>query len=69
MRFEPTEPALSVTGVTKAHARRAITWLRNRSMLAWYRPQDRSLNAFIFKHGAQWTYDVLHRALAETKKA
>lgn len=62
-------PALSVTGVGKAHARRAIRWLRDRSLLAFYRDEDRSLNAFEFKHGREWTYRVLDDALAATRQA
>jgi len=59
-----TGPALSVTGVTSAHARRAVKWLKDRSLLAFYHKGE--LRAFEFKHGPDWTYDVLHRALRET---
>ena len=61
-------PALSVLGVTKSHATRAQKWLRDRSYLAFYRPQDHSLNAFEYPQGADWTYDLLHRAIKETRR-
>lgn len=61
-------PALSVTGATKSHARRAVRWLADRSLLAFYRPTDKSLNAFEFKFGRDWTYAVLRQALRETAK-
>lgn len=60
-------PALSVLGVTKRHAARAQKWLRDRSYLAFYRTQDNSLNAFEYPQGAEWTYDLLHRAIKETR--
>ena len=60
--------ALSVTGVTKAHAKRAVRWMRDRSLSAFYRPADKSLAAFEFKDGRDWTYDTLHTALKETAK-
>lgn len=60
-------PALSVTGVTGTHARRAIKWLEKRSLCAWFDPIDHSLNAFEFKHGRAWTDNVLRKALAETR--
>jgi hypothetical protein len=61
------KPALGVTGVNKAHALRAVKWLRNRSLLSFYRPEDKSLNAFEFKYGSQWTYNALNKALEETR--
>lgn len=63
-----TGPALSVTGVTASHASRAIKWMRARSMLAFYRREDKSLNAFEFKYGKEWTYAKLHEALDETRR-
>lgn len=63
-----SQPALSVTGVTKAHAQRAIRWLRDRSLLAFYRAEDHSLNAFEFKHGREWTDKVLRDALDATRR-
>jgi hypothetical protein len=62
------EPALSVLGVTKVHADRAIRWLRNRSFLAFYNKSDRSLCAFEFKHGRERTYEILQKALQETAR-
>jgi hypothetical protein len=64
MNFET--PYLSVTGVTKGHASRAIVWMRNRSLAAFYKQGE--LCAFEFKHGREWTYDVMHKALAETSR-
>jgi hypothetical protein len=43
---------------------RARKWLRNRSMLAFYRADDKSLNAFVTKYGAE-----LDGALKESVKA
>lgn len=63
-----TEPALSVTGVTKAHAMRAVRYLRARSMLAFHRAADKSLNAFVTKHGEEQTYQAMRDALAATQK-
>lgn len=60
-------PALSVTGVTAAHARRAISWMSKRSLAAFYRKADKSLNAFEFKHGSEWTYRAMRDALAATR--
>ena len=62
------QPAISVTGVRKAHAMRARKWLRNRSMLAFYRADDKSLNAFVTKYGAEQTDRALRDALAATNK-
>lgn len=64
-RSNPT--ALSVTGVTRAHAERAVKWMKDRSLLAFYRAADKSLNAFEFKHGRDWTYDAMNRALDATR--
>lgn len=58
---------VSVTGVTKAHTKRAITHLRKRSLLAFYN-EEGSLNAFEFKEGKDWTDRVLRMALAATQK-
>ena len=60
-------PALSVTGVTKTHAKRAMRWMRDRSLLAFYRASDKSLNAFEFKHGREWTYQMMNDALEATR--
>jgi hypothetical protein len=69
MEFKPTgnTPALSVTGVSASHAKRARKWLADRSLASFYNSADRSLNAFEFKHGRDWTYEVLHKALEATR--
>lgn len=58
----------SVLGVTKTHAKRAITYLRRRSILAFYRAEDKSLNAWELKSGRDATYAALNNALKETRK-
>lgn len=63
-----TGPAISVTGVTKAHAMRAVKWLRARNMLAFYRAADRSLNALVTKHGPEQTERSLRDAYAATAR-
>ena len=60
-------PALSVTGVSKGHAKRAISWMRNRNLLAFYRQEDHTLNAFEFKGGRDFTYKALNDALEATR--
>jgi hypothetical protein len=60
-------PALSVTGVTKTHAVKAIRWLNHRNLLAFYSAADKSLNALEYPRGKEWTYDMLDSALRETK--
>ena len=44
-----------------------IEELANRGLPAFYDASDRSLNAFEFKHGREWTYEAMHKALAATK--
>jgi hypothetical protein len=61
-------PALSVTGVKAAHAKRAIQWLKDRSYLAFYREADSSLNALEYPKGRDWTYEMLHDAIDETRQ-
>lgn len=61
------KPALSVLGITKRQADRAIKWLCDRNYLAFYRPQDKSLNAFEYPQGSAWTYDLLERAIKATR--
>jgi hypothetical protein len=61
-----TSPSLSVTGVKADHARRAVKWLRKRSILAFYRKEDRSLNILETKFGPDMTYEAMDRALKET---
>lgn len=63
-----TAPALSVTGVTKTHAQRAVRWLRNRCVLAFYRGADRSLNVFPTKYGSERDYENMHAAIDATRK-
>lgn len=60
-------PTLSVVGVSKTHARRAIVWLRARSLLAFYDKNEIALKALEFKHGREWTYRMMHNALRETR--
>jgi len=60
-------PALCVCGVTKGHATRAQKWLKDRSYLSFYRAADKSLNAFEYPQGREWTYELLHKALEETR--
>lgn len=57
---------LSLTGVTKRHGLKAVKWLRRHSILAFYRAEDKSINAFQTKHGKEWTYAILERAYRET---
>jgi hypothetical protein len=59
---------VSVTGVTKTHAARAVARLRRRALVAWYNSTDKSLNAFEFKEGKDWTDRVLRMALAATSR-
>jgi hypothetical protein len=68
MNSEPVEhhAIVSVTGVTKGHGRRAVIHLRRRSLIAFYNDADKSLNAFEFKEGKDWTDRVLRMALAAT---
>jgi len=59
---------LSVTGVKKTHGTKAVKWLRDRSLLAWYDAKGKELRAWEFtKYGPEWTYKALHRALEETR--
>ncbi len=60
-------PTVAVTGITKAHAMRAIARLRNRSVLAYYQRHDKSLNAWVLKTGAEATRQALKRAIEETR--
>jgi hypothetical protein len=61
-------PIHSVTGLNKAHALRAQKWLKDRNLLSFWRKEDKSLNAFEFKHGKDWTQNALETALKETKR-
>ena len=58
---------ICVMGVTKTHAKRAITYLRRRSILAFYRPEDKSLNTWELKSGRDATYDALNKAVEATR--
>lgn len=60
-------PAISVTGVTEAHAKRAMRWLRKRNHLAFYRRADKSLNALVTKLGEDNTEKILRQAIDETR--
>lgn len=62
------EPAISVLGVTKAHATRAIRHLRRGSVLAFYRAADKSVNVFPSKFGKDRDYEVLSAAIDATRK-
>lgn len=55
--------ALSVTGVSRTTAVRAIKWLKDRSVPAFYRASDRSLCTFQLKGGNERTYETLYRAI------
>ena len=58
---------LSVLGVTKAHAAKAVRWLRARSVLSFYRAEDKSLNAWVLKTGREATYAIMNKALEATR--
>jgi hypothetical protein len=58
---------LSLLGVTKTDAKRAIRWLHNRGLLAFYRAEDKSLNTWETKHGRDQTYAWMEKALTETR--
>ena len=68
--FQPSgqTPAVSVLGVSKTHARRARRWLADRSLASWYNPAEKSLNAFEFKHGKEWTEKALRDAITATRQ-
>ena len=61
------EPFVSVLGVTRSHAKRAVRWLRARSILSIYSASERSLRAPVTKHGRDWTYDILNKAIEATR--
>ena len=67
-----TDMMVSVTGVTKITATRAIRYLRARSVCAFYSVKDKSLNCFPLKPGngyadpTEYTRDVLIKALRVT---
>lgn len=63
-----SDQTATVTGVTKVHARRAVRYLRNRGILSFHRAADKSLNAFVTKHGMEWTDKALRDALAATAR-
>lgn len=58
---------LTVLGVSKTHAQRAITYMSDRNLLAFYAPKERALCAFEFKHGREWTYNAMTHALLATR--
>ena len=65
---KPGPACYSVFGVTKTHAKRAITYMRRRNMLALYRPDDKSLNTWLLKSGRDATYKALETAIEATRK-
>ena len=62
------EPAISIVGITKTHAQRAIRRLRRGSVLAFYRPADKSVNVFPSKFGKERDYEVLSAAIDATRR-
>lgn len=67
MKTASTHDILFVSAKNKAHALRAKKWLRDRSLLAFYSSENKSLNAYEFtKHGKDWTLNALTKALEET---
>ena len=62
------EPALSIVGVTKTHATKAIRRLRKGSVLAFYRVADKSLNVFPSKFGRERDYEIMREALDATRQ-
>lgn len=62
------EPSLSIVGVSKTHAVKAIRRLRKGSVLAFYRPADKSLNVFPSKFGRHRDYEIMREALDATRR-
>jgi len=65
--YSDTTKPLTVPNINPYHADRAIKWLKDRSLPAYYRPNSNELCAFEFKQGREYTYDALYEALKETK--
>lgn len=61
-------PHITIPGIAKAHAVRAIRYLRIRGMLAFYRKNDKSLNVMITKFGLDQTTAIASYAMAVTKR-
>lgn len=61
-------PCFAVLGIRKTRAKKAIAWMRNRGLLAWWREADLSLNTFETIHGKEWTYKALFDALDATRR-
>jgi hypothetical protein len=59
-------PPESILGVTKKHAHAAIQLGRRRSFIAFYRAQDKSINAFVTKEGRDATRKALESLLEDT---
>lgn len=59
---------VSILGLTKVDAMRAVRWLNHRGILGFYRKADRSLNVFVTKHGREWTQKAAEDALAAGHK-
>lgn len=51
----------------KAHARRALKWLRDRSLAARYNSITKTIGAFPWKYGTEWSEQKLRDAVAATK--
>jgi predicted transcriptional regulator len=64
---ESNESMLSVTGLRKAHAAKAMKWLRNRSIAVCYRAADKSINCFPVKGGPERTYRAMYEAVEATR--
>lgn len=60
-------PALSILGVNKAEARKAVTYLRNRGRIAFYNASDRSLNTFPSNQGRDADYAALDAAVRHAR--
>jgi hypothetical protein len=64
----PISAPLSVCGVSRTHAERAIRRLRNGGILAFYYPAEKALCTFELKFGRLATYQVLRHALEATRR-
>lgn len=66
MKFDNNDTVF-VKGFSKAQAKRAINWLRARSLLAFYQIEDKSLRVYITKDGRSATYGAMWRAIDATR--
>lgn len=55
--------------IGRYHARRAIKWLRDRSILAKWSPATNVLSVHVTKHGEEWTRKAMDEALEATLAA